>query len=261
MRIVRRIGGDSFAEIVRDEETGILLNLKPLDPGSIKIIYNKKGMIIRYEQEKNNAKQTFKPSQILHLTNKRVADEGRGISDIEAIEQIILANKESFVIQEQVMKNYAKPKMMVEIDSDDLTKIEEFMIKFDKATATGDNLGYPKGTVQPQVLAVSPNATLNILPWREHLKNYFYQVVGIPQIILGSANDFTESSAKIAYLAFEQSVDEEQNEDEEQIWNQLQLRVKWSFPTSLKNELISDAKKDGVNQEMQATINPAGMEE
>jgi hypothetical protein len=246
MRVMRRVAGDSFAEIIRDSD-GTLMNLKPLNPQNIKIIVDKKGIIKRYEQmDKQNKKTvfTFKRDQIFHLSNKRVADEIHGVSDIECIEEIILANKESFVINKQIIKNFSRPKMMVEVDEDNQSKIDVFATKFDKATNTGDNLYYPKGTATPSVLAVSPNATLNIMPWREHLKNYFYQVVGMPQIIMGSSGEFTESTAKIAYLAFEQSVDDEQNEDEAQVWNQLQLRVKWSFPASMRNELITDEAKD-----------------
>jgi len=43
------IGGDSFAEIIRDNK-GQLVNIKPLDPNSIKIIVNSLGRIKRYEQ-------------------------------------------------------------------------------------------------------------------------------------------------------------------------------------------------------------------
>ena len=42
------IYGDSFAEIIREDDT--LINLKPLDPASMRIVANDKGVIIRYEQ-------------------------------------------------------------------------------------------------------------------------------------------------------------------------------------------------------------------
>lgn len=263
MIVTRRIGGDAFAEIIRDKE-GTLLNLKPLDAGQIKIVVDRKGIIKHYIQVSKTEKgveKKFEKDEIFHLINKRVADEIHGVSDIEAIEAIILANNESFTINKQIIKNFARPKMMVEVDSDDTAKIAAFAVKFDQATALGDNLFYPKGTVSPEVLAVPSGATLNILPWREHLKNYFFQVVGIPQIILGSSGEFTESTAKIAYLAFQQSVEDEQLDIEEQVWNQLYLRIELTFPASLQNELISDQNKDGADQQMSAMINPAGVEE
>ena len=38
METQKRVNGDAFAEIIRNPKTGTLVNLKPLDPGSIKII-------------------------------------------------------------------------------------------------------------------------------------------------------------------------------------------------------------------------------
>lgn len=265
MMTAKRIGGDAFAEIIRADD-GTLINLKPLDPGSIKIIVDRKGIIKRYEQinklsSKGVTINKFKPEEILHLVNKRIADEIHGVSDIEAIEEIVKANNESFFDMKKVMHRYVKPMMKFSLDTDDDTKINALVTKFDTAVNKGENLYIPKGTVEQELIAVPANSTLNPLPWREHLKDYFFQVVGIPQIILGSSGEFTESTAKIAYLAFEQSVDDEQNEIEAAIWNQIGLRIELSFPASLRNELLSDIQKDGQNQQMPAEINPAGVEE
>lgn len=264
MMVVKRIGGDAYAEIIRaDDKDKTLLNLKPLDAGTIRIVVDNKGIIKRYEQVSKIKGEVikFNPKEILHLTNKRVADEIHGVSDIEAIEEIIKANNESFFDMKKVMHRYVKPMMKFILDTDDETKINTLVGKFDNAVNKGENLYIPKGTVEQELIAVPSNATLNPLPWREHLRNYFFQVVGIPQIILGSSGEFTESTAKIAYLAFEQSVDDEQNDIEAQIWNQLGLRIELSFPASLRNEMLSDTAKDGQDQQTTVGINPAGMGE
>lgn len=263
MMITRRIGGDAFAEIIRDEE-GNLLNLKPLDPGQIKIVVDKKGTIKHYIQvskTKNGVEQKFKKEEIFHLINNRVADEIHGVSDISVVEDIILAHNEAFQINKQIMRNFARPKMLVEVDSDDTAKIAAYAVKFDQATATGDNIFYPKGTVKAEVLAVPSGASINLIPWMEALKTSFWQVVGIPQIIVGSSGEFTESTAKIAFAAFEQSVRDEQQDLEDAIWNQLYLKINLKMSVSLQNELLTDEKKDGENKQMAATLNPAGMEE
>ena len=44
-----QIGGDSYAEIIRDDEDN-LINLKPLDPGVMRHIVNRQGIVIRFEQ-------------------------------------------------------------------------------------------------------------------------------------------------------------------------------------------------------------------
>jgi len=249
------IGGDSFAEIIREGD--VIINLKVLDPGSIKIIVDKKGIIKRYEQISKMSGNIvkFNPKDILHLSNKRVADEIHGISDYEALTEILLANKESFTINKQIIKNFSKPKMMVAMDTDDPVKINSFITKFDEATSKGENLFYPKGTIEPQVLAVPSNATLNVLPWREHLKNYFYQVVGIPQVLMGGSGEFSESSTKIAYLSFEQVVKQRQRYIITQVWNQMFLRIDLAMPASLKNEMLSSQAKDGQNARMDLQAN------
>lgn len=252
MIVTRRIGGDSFAEIVRDENSGTLLNLKPLDPGTMKIVIDKKGIIKRYEQVSKIDKKTikFQPKDILHLTNKRVADECHGVSDIEAIEEIIKANYENFKDVKQLMHRHVRPIMAFKLDTDDQSKINTFITKMDEVVNKGENIYVPKDTVEYELITVPSSATLSPFQWRDHLKSYFYQVVGIPQIILGSASEFSESSAKIAYLAFQQSVEDEQLDIEEQVWNQLQLRIELTFPASLQNEMISDTAKDGASQQM-----------
>jgi len=263
MFIIKRVAGDSFAHIIRGDD-GTLLNLKPLDPGSIVTIVNKKGIITGYEQTskvEGKRPKKFKPQEIFHLTNKRVADEIHGTSDIEALEAIITANKESFSDIRKLMHRYVKPMMKFILDTDDTTKINAFVKKYDETVNKGDNLYLPKGTVEHELIAVPSNATLNPIPWRDHLRNYFFQVVGIPQIILGSSGEFTESTAKIAYLAFEQSVKDEQNYIEAQLWSQLAIRIKLEFPASLKNEMLSDASKDETQGAVQPNDVTAGVGE
>jgi|19_taG_2_1085344.scaffolds.fasta_scaffold00750_1 hypothetical protein len=249
MIVTRRIGGDAYAEIIRDPTTKQLVNLKSLDPGAMKIVVNEKGVIKRYEQVSKTGKKTqkFKPNQIFHLTNKRVADEIHGTSDIEALVDIIKANYESFQDMKQLQHRHVKPIMAFKLDTDNQTKIDAFVTKMDEVINKGENIYIPKDTVDFELVSVPSNATLNPLPWRAHLRDYFFQVVGIPQIILGSSGEFTESTAKIAYLAFQQSVEDEQQDIEYQIWNQLYLKIELTFPASLQNELLSDEAKDGAS--------------
>lgn len=263
MITTKRLGEDAYAEIIRDGESGELINLKVIDPSLITKVYDEKGRILRYEQSTkfNKGIENFKPEEIFHLTNKRIADEIHGTADSDALKSILEANKESFEDVKKVMHRYVKPMMKFILDTDDTIKIDALVKKFDEAVNKGENLYIPKGSVEQELIAVPANSTLNPMPWREHLRTYFYQVVGMPQIIMGSSGEFTESTAKIAYLAFEQSVEDEQTDIEEQVWDQLGLRIELNFPASLRNELLTDEAKDGDDKQMQAEINPAGAEE
>ncbi len=127
----------------------------------------------------------------------------------------------------------------------------------DRAIAKGENIYIPQGTVEFEVLSIPPNATMNPLPWIEYLSGFFWKAVRIPQIIVGGSQEFTEATAKIAYLAFQQSVEDEQLDIEEQIWRQLYLKIELEFPATLQNEMISDTNKDGATQE--TGLQPADM--
>lgn len=249
--ITKRLCGDAFVEIIRDPETKKLVNLKVLDPSSVKIIADKYGIIKRYEQTvklPHGQREIIKyqPEELLHFCNKRVADEIHGTPDLESFEKIILALGESFDDFKTVVHRNVVPLRVVEVDIDDEDKIGALATKYENMIKNKEVLFVPKDTVKVETQGLSANGTFNPLPWREHLKQYFYQVCGIPQIILGSANDYTESSAKIAYLSFEQNVKAEQREIIMQIWNQLQLRIDLAFPASLKNEMLSDESKDST---------------
>jgi hypothetical protein len=246
------IGGDAFIEIIRDK--GELVNLKPLDPGSMKIVANRQGLIIRYEQisKVKMPNKKFAPEDILHLSRNRVADEIHGVSLIPAIEQIILMRNEAMSDMKTLMHRHVKPINVFKLDTDDVAKIAAFKAKADAATDKGENLFIPKGAVEHELVSVPANATLNPLPWIQQLNQYFFQATGVPQIIVGGSQEMTEASAKIAYLAFEQTIEEEQLYIEEQILSQLNLEIELSFPATLQNELLSDNAKDGAQNIDQA---------
>ena len=238
-----QIGGDSFAEIIREKDQ--LVNLKPLDPSTIKIVANKKGIIIRYEQI-GKVKQPvikFKPEQILHLSRNRVADEIHGVSMIDAVKEIILMRNEAMADMKTLMHRHVKPIFIHKLDTDDTAKIAAYKIKADKAHADGENLYIPKGAVEVELSAVPANATLNPLPWIQQLNQYFFQAAGVPQIIVGGSQELTEATAKIAYLAFEQTIEEEQLYIEEQILSQLNIEIELEFPASLENDMLTGQGK------------------
>ena len=114
-------------------------------------------------------------------------------------------------------------------------------------------------TVEVEQIATAPNSTLNPLPWIDSLNDYFYEVAGVPKVIIGGSKAFTEASAKIAYLAFQQTTEEDQLFIEEQVLLQLGLEIELEFPASLENELISDNNKDATNGAAQPNEVTAGV--
>jgi hypothetical protein len=149
--------------------------------------------------------------------------------------------------------------MIYQLDTDDTSKIAEFKAKEDAANSEGENIYIPKGAVEVEPLSIAPNATLNPLTWIQQLNDYFFQVVNVPQIIVGNAKEFTDASGKIVYLAYEQSVKGEQLYIEEQILGQLNIPIKLTFPASLQTDAISDTptETDQIEEEpIEGTTQP-----
>ncbi len=246
------VAGDSFAEIIRDEDD-TLVNIKPLDPNSMVIVQNPQGRIVRYTQVDKNKKAIadFLPDEMFHLSRDRIADEIHGTSIIPAVEQIILSRNEAMEDFKKVMHRYVKPFFIHHLDTDDTGEIAKYKATYDSAKSDGEDLFVPKGVVVPELVSTAQNATLNPLTWINNLTDYFYQAVNTPQIIMGNAKEFTDASGKIVYLAFEQSVKAEQLYIEEQVLNQLNIEIDLEFPASLQSEAISDQPREELEEEPQ----------
>ena len=249
MDLIKNLGGDSYAEIIRDEDSGTILNLKPLDPGSIKTICNDKGIIIRYEQinklpEGQKTIQKWKPNEIFHLTNNFLADNILGISDIVALEKTILAEQENFDDIKKIMHHQAIPMILWKLKTDDQAKIRDFITKINNARKLGEDMFIPddENVVTSEVIQI--NVAQAIFEWRNDIRNKFYRSIGIPQIVPGAGGQSTESESKVIYLAFEQIVEHNQAYIEEQVWNQLGLKINLIPPASLAADLQRDQQKD-----------------
>jgi len=243
--VTKKVGGDSFTEIIRNEETGTIINLKPLNPEYMRIIADRKGIVLRYEYKKQTKKggiDKFQPNDILHLCNNRVTNEIHGVSDVEAVEWIVEA-------QEEAMKDYRRVlhrngvARIIYVDTDNTTKINNLKEQWKDAIEKGDVLILPKGTAE---VKDTTTPLQDPLPWVKYLDNLFYMSIGVPRVILGGSEEFTEASSKIGYLTFEQIYMKEQAELEADLWNQLAIRIKFNKPASLKGELLeSEAKNTG----------------
>ena len=259
---VYKTGGDSFCEIIRDD-IGAFVNLKPLNPGRMRIVADDKGMIIRFEQTSNikgKLPRKFELRDIFFLPGDRFADEIHGTGIIEAVEQIILMKNEAMTDNRTAYHRNVVPQILWYIDEENTAKISAFETKINNLVKDRENIIIPMGTVQREVAAIAPNATLNPIAWIELLNKYLFQATGMPTIIVGSSQELTEASAKIVYLAFEQTVKKEQLWLEEQCSNQLGITIKLTFPASLQNELLSGSTGSTQNEDG-VGVNPPQIQE
>ena len=260
MDVIKRVGGESYAEIMRDDD-GELLNLKPLDPGSMKTIVDEEGIIKRFEQinkigiidkitnifrKKKNKKGiiSFEPNEIFYLCNNRLADQIHGISDIEGMEKTILAEEENFEDMKKIMHRQAKPMIMFKLGTDKQSEIDAFVAKMDAATNKGENIYIPDDENSVSFEVVQVNVSQIIMEWRNDIRNKFYRTIGLPQVVPGGGGQSTESESKVIYLAFEQLVERDQRYIENQLWQQLAIKIDLIPPASIKNEMQTDTAKD-----------------
>lgn len=247
------IGGDAYAEIMRDKD-GNLINIKTLNPVNIKVKFTKKGIIEEYEQMTTH--QTWDPEEIFHLSRNRLGDQMHGISMIDVLKPLCEAKKEAMEDIRTVMHWHVKPRWKHRLKTDDSTEIAAYKAKQDAAKKAGEDIYEPFDTCESELIAVPANATLNPLAYIQYLDATFYKDAGVPQFIVGGGTGFTEASEKIAYLAWQQTVEERQLYIEEQVLSQLMIVINLEFPASLEQELISDNKKDGAENIDESELNP-----
>lgn len=255
MEVIRRVARDSFAAIMRDENDE-LVNVKPLDPGSIRVIYDGLGIIKRYEQIsrlgfirrmfhlKAKTLHKFEPEEIFHLSNNRLADQIHGISDIESLKETILAEKESFDDIRRIMHQQGRPFIIFKYKTDDKAKIDEIADKIDRLREKGNDLHIPDDDNVLSHEVVQVNVSQIVMEWRNDIRNKFYRSIGLPQIQAGAGGQGTESDSKVIYLAFEQLVERDQRYIEQQVLAQLGIRINLIPPATLAVNLQQDEKKD-----------------
>lgn len=258
MDLCRYVGRDSFAEIIRNPKTGTLVNLKVLDPSSIKIYLDDSGIIDHYEQISKTGEKghtEFKPQDIFHLTCDRLADQVHGISKIESLSDTLLADIESFADGKKLMHQQARPFIIFKWKTDDLAKITTMKARIDTLRNLGEDLHIPddNGDISHEVVQVNPSTAF--LSWRQDVVNRIYRALGMPLVLFGASGS-TESGGKMEVFAHQNVWAREQRYIETQVWNQLAIKIKLVPPDSLGQNLANDEAKD-----QSASGQPQGLEQ
>lgn len=237
--------GDFFAEKVMTKRKK-LINLKTLNPGTIKIIIADNGMIRRYEQwDKTKEINKWNPDQMFHLPWNGDGDEVHGNGVYEKLEDNVESYNEVNADMRIVFHRYIKPLIISHVDTDDEGEISAFKTKLDKAVANGENLVVPHDMLKlMERMSMPDNATLDPFPWIAKIERDFITATGVPAIIIGSGEERdTEAGSKILYLAFQQMIEWNQLFLEEQILSQLGFEINLEFPASLEPTMQKDQGK------------------
>ena|SRR3990167_8795899 len=245
MIVVKKTNGDAYAEIIRNDN-GTLINLKKLNPSKIRHVVDPKGLILRYDlMQADGEWHEIKTTDIFHICNDRIANEIHGTSVLESCKGIIDWFNEIMSDLRRMM--HRSSVRVIYIDMDDTTKLGTVKEQYKEAIKNGEVLILPgKRGVDAEIVDYSIPPTAAYLDVLRFVNNYFYEVLGTSKIITGGVEGTTEANSKMGYLSFEQPYMTEQRLLEQDLWNQLAIKVKFNRPVSLKDEMqTSEAANTG----------------
>ena len=242
---VRHIDGDSYAEIVGGKGTK-LLNLKPLNPGSIKTYYRSNGMISHYTQTLSDGReQRFEREEIFHLTLNRIADEMHGRGDIEALTTYLDKIKQLDEDMGVMFHRYIVPMIIWKMNTTKTADISQFKADHKIAKDSGQDIIISDKAVDWDLVEAGKNG-VDPLKWRQTWVEEVTKGGGVPALIMSIEAGTTEASSKMVYLAWQQVIEAEQNYLEKQIKLQLGLDVTFEFPARIEENLGEDEGKDAA---------------
>lgn len=241
MLVTKKLNGDSYAQIIRNPKTGTLLNLKPLNPQYMRHVVNKGNRIIRYEYNSGSLAK-FKPEEILHLCNDRVVNEIHGVSAVEAVQWNIEATEECKRAHRKMQLRNGVVRV-IEVDTDNVTKLNLLKAEWKDAIEKGDVMILPKGVAEAKDWHGQLD-TNGVLLWLKYLDDDFYTSIGVPRVIMGGESGQTEAGAKVSYLTFEPTYTRETTELEADLWNQLAIKITFNKPVSMMDNMQEDEAKN-----------------
>ncbi len=236
---VKHINGDSYAEIIRDD-SGKLINLKPLNPGTMIHVINPQGMLKEYKQILNDGtEKTYELEKIFHLCLNRTADEIHRTEDIESLttfldninqlDEDMAISFHRFVVSLDIWK----------LNTDDKTAMIDFKAQEKIARNGGEDMIIPEKATEWSMLEPG-KAGIDPMNWRNKWTEEVIKGGGVPALIMAIEAGTTEASSKMVYMAWQQVIEKEQRDLEAQIKAQLGLEVKFEFPATIQENLGED---------------------
>ena len=241
---VRHIDGDSYAEIVGGKGTK-LVNLKPLNPGAVKVYHNDYGMLDHYGYELTNGdEQRFEKEEIFHLSLNRNADETHGVGDIESLTVFLDRIKQLDCDMATFFHGYVVPMIIWKLNTSKTADIAQFKADHKIAKESGTDIIVPDKAVDWKLVEAGKNG-IDPLKWRQTWVEEVTKGGGVPALIMAIEAGSTEASSKMVYVSWQQVIEDEQNYLEKQIKLQLGLDVTFEFPARIEENLGEDEGKDG----------------
>ncbi len=242
---VMHINGDSYAEIIRDGNK--LINLKPLNPATIKHHVNTQGILTKYSQMNTDGSETdIDLDRVFHLCLNRDADEIHGTGDIEALMTFLDKIKQLDEDMAVMFHRFVVPLVIWRLNTDDPTAMAAFKTQSKNARNGGDDMVISDQAVDWKLLepGVGVGKIIDPMTWRNKWTEEVIKGGGVPALIMAIEAGTTEASSKMVYLAWQQVIEDAQLKIESQVLAQLSLTIKYEFPARIEENLGEDEGKD-----------------
>ena len=167
-----------------------------------------------------------------------MTNEIHGTSLVKVLRFIIDAKNEALSDERTI--RHRELLGVLEVDTQDPDKITTAINKITDAYKNKEVLVTIKGTSE---LKPSPLTVKDRLQWLQYLDNLFYQVSGVPKVIVTSEG-FTEAGGKVGFLTFEPVYTAEQTELEADLFNQAGIEVMFNRPPSLSSMMQESEQKN-----------------
>ena len=227
--VVKLIVGDAFIEVKRNEKD-VILNMIPVSPERVRVVFTKSGLIKRYDIWTGSEWKPVKKENMLHSSNKQIADQQHGTSQVEAAKFIVDALNEALQ-DERIIKHRDKALGIAYYETDKSGKIAYANSQIEKAVKNGEMVGLPKDTVK--IEAYPSRSSEDRTGWISYLENRFYQIFGVPRSI-ASSDGTSEVGGKMGHVIFEPIYTKEQKDLEDDLWIQQGIKITFNRPPSLR---------------------------
>ena len=230
--------GDAFTEILRSDK-GTLINLMCISPERVKTVFV--GTRIKRYEIYDGAKWVRKQVQeIFHTFNKKMGDAVRGTGTIQSNKNVNDAMIEAFE-DERVIKHRDKALGIVYYKTDNAGKIAFANEQIQKAVKNGEMVGMPEGSAK--IEPYPSKSSEDRQSWLQYVENLSYQTGGVPRSI-ATSDGTSEVGGINGHLIFEPIYGAKQLRMENQLWQQVGIKVKFNRPPSLAPKTQENAEKN-----------------
>lgn len=248
--VVKVVVGDAFIEVKK--KNNIILNMIPISPERVRLVFGEKGRLKRYDTWNGSEWKPIRLENMIHSRNKPLGDEQHGQSQIEPAKFIIDARNEALA-DERIIKHRDKALGIAYYKTNNAGKITFANTQIEKAVNKGEMLGLPEDTaeIKPYPSRSSEDRTA----WISYLENFFYQVFGVPRSI-ATSDGTSEVGGKMGHVIFEPVYVKEQKDFEGDLLLQQSIKILYNRPPSLGGlQAQTEAKNTG-----QTSIQPNDVE-